>query len=135
MTVATEESLGTIDAAPAPGASVAAPYASPYLAVTDQELDQFDEFRRLIPVALAGVFTGIFIATVVGAIRTLFAGGAETGLMDTFVVVVNALSLGVAATSAFFVMRGRTEVARSLTAIRDRGRITVAPEDQDPSLP
>ena len=94
MTITTEEGLGTIDAAPAPGASVAAPSASPYLAVTDQELDRFDELRRLIPVALAGVFTGIFVATVVGAIRTLFAGGAETGLIDTLQVVVNALSTG-----------------------------------------
>jgi hypothetical protein len=135
MTITTEEGLGTIDAAPAPGASVAAPSASPYLAVTDQELDRFDELRRLIPVALAGVFTGIFVATVVGAIRTLFAGGAETGLIDTLQVVVNALSLGVAVTSAFFVMRGRTEIARSLASIRHRGRITIAPEDQEPSLP
>ena len=101
MTVAADESLGTIDAAPAPADSVAAPGAIPYQAVSDHELERFDIFFPPIPVAAAGVFAGVFLATVTGAIGSLFAiGGEGIGLGDALLLTINALSLGVAVTAA-----------------------------------
>ncbi len=136
MTVVTEEGLGTIDAAPAPGASVAAPGAIPYHGVTDHELDRFEDFQPPIPIAVAGVFAGVFLATVVGAVRSALAfGGDGPGLGDVLLVVVNALSLGVAATSAVFAIRGKAEITETLSAIRRRARITIAPETDDPNSP
>ena len=129
MTVATDESLGTIDSAPAPAESVAAPGAIPYQAVSDHELQHFDAFVPAIPIAVAGVFAGIFVATVVGAIGSLFAiGGEGIGIANALLVAVNALSLGVAATAVVFALRGRSEIARMLAAIRRRARVTISPE-------
>ena len=129
MTVTADESLGTIDSAPAPAESVAAPGAIPYQAVSDHELQRFDAFVPAIPIAVAGVFAGIFVATVVGAIGSLFAiGGEGTGIADALLVALNALSLGVAATAVVFALRGRAEIVRMLTAIRRRARVTISPE-------
>ena len=134
MTNDTDESLGTIDSAPALAESVAAPGAIPYQAVTDHELERFDTFLPPIPIAVAGVFAGIFLATVAGAIRSVLAIGSEgIGFGDAFLVVINALSLGVAATSAVFAFRGKSEIARMLTAIRRRARITIPPEIETPT--
>ncbi len=134
MTNDAEESLGTIDSAPAPAASVAAPGAIPYQAVTDHELERFDTFLPPIPIAVAGIFAGIFLATVAGAIRSVLAIGSEgIGFGDAFLVVVNALSLGVAATSAVFAVRGKSEIVRMLAAIRRRARITIPPEAESPT--
>ncbi len=131
MNVATEEGLGTIDAAPAPDASVAMPGASPFHAVTDHELDRVVAFQPPVPIAVAGVFAGVFVGTVGGAIKAIFAiGGA--GLGDVVLVMVNALALGIAATAAVFAVRGKAETAKTMAAIRNRGRITIAPETEIP---
>ncbi len=134
MTVTADESLGTIDAAPAPSESVAAPGAIPYQAVTDHELECFDDKLPPIPVAVAGVFAGVFLATAPRAIGSLFAiGGAGIGIGDMLLLAVNALSLGVAATAAVFAIRGKAEITRMLAAIRGRARITIAPEIETPN--
>ncbi len=129
-----DESLGTIDAAPAAAESVAAPGAIPYQAVTNHELERFDTFLPPIPIAVAGVFAGIFLATVAGAIQSVLAIGTEgIGFGDAFLVMINALSLGVAATSAVFAVRGKSEIRRMLAAIRRRARITIPPEAEIPT--
>lgn len=134
MTVATDESLGTIDAAPAPAESVAALGAIPYQAVSDHELERFDGKLAPIPVAVAGLFVGVFLATAAGAIGSLFAiGGAGIGLGDALILAVNALSLGIAATAAVFAIRGKAEITRMLAAIRGRARITIRPEIDIPT--
>lgn len=136
MTVTADESLGTIDAAPAPDASVAVPGASPFHGVSDSELDSFDALRRAVPFAVAGVFAGVFVATVAGAIGAMLAiGGGDTGFGDILLILVNALSLGIAATASVFAMRGTAEVTQTLTAIRGRDRITLAPEIDNRATP
>ena len=133
MNVATEEGLGTIDAAPAPDASVATPGASPYHGVTDHELDRVVTFQPPVPIAVAGVFAGVFIGTVTAAVKAIFAiGGDGAGLGDVVLVMVNALALGIAATAAVFAVRGKAETAKTMAAIRNRGRITIAPETEIP---
>ncbi len=128
------EGLGTIDAAPAAAESVAAPGAIPYQAITDHELERFDTFLPPIPIAIAGIFAGIFLATIAGAIRSVLAIGSEgIGIGDAFLVMTNALSLGVAATSAVFAVRGKSEIRRMLAAIRRRARITIPPETETPT--
>ena len=134
MTDDVAEGLGTIDAAPAAAESVAAPGAIPYQAVTNHELERFDTFLPPIPIAVAGVFAGIFLATVAGAIRSVLAIGSEgIGFGDAFLVMINALSLGVAATAAVFAVRGESEIRRMLAAIRRRARITIPPEAETPT--
>ncbi len=136
MSVAADEGLGTIDAAPAPDASLAMPGASPFHAVTDHELDRVEGFQPPVPIAVAGVFAGVFVATAFGAIKAIFAiGGDGAGLGDVLLVMVNALALGIAATSAVFAVRGKTEAATTMAAIRSRGRITIPPETETPPTP
>ena len=134
MTDADAEGLGTIDAAPAAAESVAAPGAMPYQAVTDHELERFNTFLPPTPIAVAGVFAGIFFATAAGAIRSVLAIDSEgIGFGDAILVMINALSLGVAATSAVFAVRGKSEIRRMLAAIRRRTRITIPPETKTPT--
>ena len=134
MTDAVDGDLGTIDAAPAPAASVAVPGAIPYQAVTDHELERFNTFLPPVPIAVAGVFTGIFLATVAGTIRALLAIGSDgIGFGDAFLVAINALSLGVAVTSAIFAIRGRSDVKKLLAAIHRRAQITIRPEIEPPT--
>ncbi len=129
-----DESLGTIDAAPAPGASLGTPGAIPYQAVTDHELERFDTFLPPVPIAVAGVFFGIFLATVASAVQSVLAIGSEgIGIGDAFLVMINALSLGVAATSAVFAFRGKTEITRMLAAIHRRARVAIPPETDTPT--
>ncbi len=134
MTDGDAEGLGTIDAAPAAAESVAAPGAIPYQAVTNHELERFDTFLPPIPIAVAGVFAGIFLSTVAGAIQSVLAIGSEgIGFGDAFLAMINALSLGVAATAAVFAVRGKSEIRRMLAAIRRRARITIPPEAETPT--
>ena len=129
MIDAADESLGTIDAAPAPGEAFGTPGAIPYQAVTDHELEHFHAFLPPIPIAVAGVFCGIFLATVASAVQSVLAISSEgIGIGDAFLVMINALSLGVAATSSVFALRGRAEITRMLAAIHRRARITIPPE-------
>ncbi len=129
MIDAADESLGTIDAAPATGESFGMPGAIPYQAVTDHELEHFHAFLPPIPIAVAGVFCGIFLATVTSAVQSVLAIGSEgIGIGDAFLVMINALSLGIAATSSVFALRGKAEITRMLAAIRRRARITIPPE-------
>jgi len=128
------EGLGTIDAAPTAAESVAAPGAIPYQAVTTHELERFDTFLPSVPIAVAGVFAGIFLATVAGAIRSVLAIDSEgIGIGDAFLVMINALSLGIAVTSAVFAVRGKAEIRRMLAAISRRARITIPLEDETPT--
>ncbi len=134
MTDGDAEGLGTIDAAPAAAESVAAPGAIPYQAVTNHELERFDTFLPPIPIAVAGVFAGIFLATVAGAIHSVLSIGSEgIGFGDAFLAMINALSLGVAATSAMFAVRGKSEIRRMLAAVRRRARLTIPPEAETPT--
>jgi hypothetical protein len=129
MTVATEESLGTIDAAPAPPASIATPGAIPYQAVADHELERLGAHLPPIPVAVAGVFTGVFLATVFQSIRAIVTmGGEGFDIGSLLMVIVNALSLGVAATSAVFAYRGKADVAGTVASIRERARVSIPQE-------
>ena len=134
MIDAVDGGLGTIDAAPAPDASIAVLAAIPYQAITDHELERFNTFLPPVPIAVAGVFTGMFLATVAGTIRALLAIGNDgIGFGDAFLVAINAMSLGAAVTSAIFAIRGRSDVKKMLTAIRRRAQITIAPEIGPPS--
>ncbi len=72
--------------------------------------------------------------TAEGAIQSVLAIGSEgIGFGDAFLVMINALSLGVAATSAVFAVRGKSEIRRMLAAIRRRARITIPPEAETPT--
>ena len=133
MIEAAEGGLGTIDAAPAPEASIAVPGGIPYQAITDTELERFNTFLPPVPIAVAGVFAGLFLATIVHTVQALLAIGSDgIGIGDALLVALNAVSFGVAATSGVFAYRGRSEVARMLRAIRRRAQITLPPETDSP---
>jgi hypothetical protein len=131
MTVVADESLGTIDSAPAAADSVATPGTIPYQAVNDHELERFDDFIPPKPVAVAGVFAGIFVATLADAVTSMVAPGpAGIGVLAALLIAANALSLGVAVTAGIFAWRGRSEIGRMLEAIRRRASITLPSEDE-----
>ena len=133
MTAATEESLGTIDASPAPPASVATPGAIPYQAVADHELERLGGHLPPVSVAVAGVFTGVFLATAFDSIRAIVTmGGEGLAITSLLIVIVNALSLGVAATSAVFAYRGKVDVAGTVASIRERARVSIPQETGAP---
>jgi len=133
MIEAADGGLGTIDAAPAPDASVAVPGGIPYQAVTDHELERFNTYLPPLPIAVAGVFSGVFVATGLGTVQSLLAISSEgIGIGDALLVALNAVSFGVAATSAIFAYRGKSEVSRILAAIRRRAQITIPPEIDPP---
>ena len=134
MIEASDENLGTIDAGPGPDDSVAVPGGIPYQAVTDHELEHFNTFLPPLPIAVAGVFTGVFLATSANTIQSLLAiSGEGIGIIDALLVALNAVSFGVATTSAIFAYRGRSEVRSILKAIRRRAQITIPPEIDPPA--
>lgn len=118
---------GTIDAASLGPASLSIRNERRFHAVSDQELAMLTRIKHPVPIVVAAVFTGIFLATFYqawGAIEAA-AVGAPIGVHLLIYVIANAASFGIAIAAGVVAARGRSEIAKAPKAVQERAQMAL----------
>ncbi len=130
------DSAGTIEAALLSPGAVSESASGRYHAVEDKELDRFIKLERPVAFTVAALFSGIFFGTVyqaLSAFLTVENGAGAAGVDDLLYVVACAGSFGVAMVGAVISARGKSEVMKTLEAIRERPRLPLPIEPPAPA--
>lgn len=128
-----EARSGTLDASLPSAASMSGSNAVKYRAVTEQDIAVLRNLEKPVSLAVAALFTGIFLAgsypvyELVGAVR---GESGSMNLADLGIVIGWALALGVAITATFASMRRQTRILDTLDAMRARPRLPAAPKTE-----
>lgn len=128
---------GTLDATLLSAASLSGTGVVKYRAVTERDIAALRNLEKPVSLAVAALFTGIFLAgsypvyRLVGVAR---GTGATMTLADLGIIIGWALALGVAITATFASMRRQTRILETLDAMRARPHIP-APAKSGPVKP
>jgi hypothetical protein len=129
-----QDRSGTLDATLLSTASLSGPNVVRYRAITERDIAALRNFEKPVSLAVAALFTGIFLAAsypvyqLVGAMR---GTGASMNLSDLGIVIGWALALGVAITATFASMRRQTRILDTLDAMQARPQLP-APRKSKP---
>lgn len=128
-----EARSGTLDASLPSTGSLSGSNAVKYRAVTEHDIAVLRNLEKPVSLAVAALFTGIFLAgsypvyELVGAVR---GKGGSMNLADLGIVIGWALALGVAITATFASIRRQTRILDTLDAMRARPRLPAAPKTE-----
>lgn len=122
----TEARAGTLDATLLSAASLSGPNVVRYRAITERDIAALRNLEKPVSLAVAALFTGIFLAgsypvyQLVGALR---GTGSSMDIADLGIVIGWALALGVAITATFASMGRQTRILDTLDAMQARPQL------------
>ena len=129
----TEARSGTLDASLPSAASLSGSNVVKYRAVSEHDIAVLRNLEKPVSLAVAALFTGIFLAgsyPVYELVSLVRVEGGSMNLADLGIVIGWALALGVAVTATFASMRRQTRILDTLDAMRARPRLPAAPKTE-----